>query len=36
MLSPMVGVLMAELIGSGAATTMDISPLKLSRFNEAR
>ena len=32
-LSPMVGVLMAELIGSLAtATTMDISPLKLSRF----
>ena len=31
-LSPMVGVLMAELIGSGAATTMDIAPLRLSRF----
>ena len=33
-LSPMVGVLMAELIGHGAATTMDISPLRLSRFVE--
>ena len=33
-LSPMVGVLMAEMIGSGAATTMDISPLKLSRFGD--
>lgn len=31
-LSPMVGVLMAELIGDGAATTMDISPLRFSRF----
>ena len=31
-LSPMVGVLMAELIGNGAATTMDITPLRLSRF----
>ena len=31
-LSPMVGVVMAELIGNGAATTMDISPLQLSRF----
>ena len=33
-LSPMVGVLMAELIGRGQATTMDISPLRLSRFAE--
>ena len=33
-LSPMVGVLMAELIGGGRATTMDISPLRFSRFAE--
>ena len=33
-LSPMVGKLMAELIGGGAATSMDISPLRLSRFAE--
>ena len=33
-LSPMVGALMAELIGSGQATTMDISPLRFSRFAE--
>ena len=33
-LSPMVGALMAELIGSGQATTMDISPLRFSRFVE--
>ena len=33
-LAPMVGVLMAELIGTGRATTMDISPLRLSRFVE--
>ena len=33
-LSPMVGVLMAELIGNGAATTMDIAPLRFSRFAE--
>ena len=33
-LSPMVGVLMAELIGDGKATTMDISPLRFSRFAE--
>ena len=33
-LSPMVGVLMAELIGSGRATTMDIAPLRFSRFAE--
>ncbi len=31
-LSPMVGVLMAELIGYGEATTMDISPLRFGRF----
>ena len=35
-LSPMVGVLMAELIGSGGATTMDISPLRFSRFSEGK
>ena len=33
-LSPMVGVLMAELIANGAATTMDIRPLRFSRFAE--
>ena len=33
-LSPMVGALMAELIGSGEVTTMDISPLRFSRFAE--
>ena len=33
-LSPMVGVLMAELVGGGRAETMDISPLRLSRFAE--
>ncbi len=33
-LSPMVGMLMAELIGNGHATTVDISPLRLSRFAE--
>lgn len=33
-LSPMVGVLMAELIGKGRTETMDISPLRLSRFAE--
>ncbi len=31
-LSPIVGVLMAELIGRGRAVTMDIAPLRLSRF----
>ena len=35
-LSPMVGVLMAELIGSGRATTMDIAPLRFSRFAEGQ
>ena len=33
-LSPMVGVLMAELIMDGQATTIDISPLRMSRFRE--
>ena len=33
-LSPMVGVLMAELILDGQATTVDISPLRASRFEE--
>ena len=33
-LSPMVGALMAELIGDGRAVTMDISPLRLARFAE--
>ena len=33
-LSPMVGVLMAELIANGTATTMDITPLRFSRFAE--
>ena len=33
-LSPMVGVLMAELILDGQATTIDISPLRMSRFRE--
>jgi sarcosine oxidase subunit beta len=31
-LSPMVGVLMAELILDGRATSIDISPLRMSRF----
>ena len=31
-LSPMVGVLMAELILDGRAATIDISPLRMSRF----
>ena len=33
-LSPMVGVLMAELIANGAVASMDIRPLRLSRFAE--
>lgn len=33
-LSPMVGVLMAELILDGWATTIDISALRMSRFRE--
>jgi sarcosine oxidase subunit beta len=33
-LSPMVGVLMSELMLDGKATTVDISPLRMSRFRE--
>jgi len=33
-LSPMIGVTMAELIVEGAAKTVDISPLRFSRFEE--
>ena len=33
-LSPMVGVLMAELMLDGRATSIDISPLRMSRFAE--
>ena len=33
-LSPMVGVLMTELMLDGKATTIDISPLRMSRFRE--
>ncbi len=33
-LSPMVGVLMSELMLDGKATTIDISPLRMSRFRE--
>lgn len=33
-LSPMIGVTMAELIVEGAATAIDISPLRYSRFEE--
>ena len=33
-LSPMVGVLMAELMLEGQATSIDISPLRMSRFRE--
>ena len=35
-LSPMVGVLMAELILDGRATTIDITPLRRSRFEEGK
>ena len=35
-LSPMVGTLMAELVLEGAATTVDIRPLRLSRFVEGQ
>lgn len=35
-LSPMVGVLMAELMLDGQATTIDISPLRMSRFREGK
>lgn len=33
-LSPMIGVTMAELIVEGASSTVDISPLRFSRFQE--
>ncbi len=33
-LSPMIGVTVAELIVEGGATTVDISPLRFSRFQE--
>jgi glycine/D-amino acid oxidase-like deaminating enzyme len=33
-LSPMIGVTMAELIVEGAAKSVDISPLRFSRFEE--
>ena len=33
-LSPMVGLLMAELMLEGRATTIDITPLRMSRFRE--
>ena len=33
-LSPMVGVTMAELIAQGAAAAIDLSPLRLSRFDD--
>ena len=33
-LSPMVGVLMSELVLDGQATSIDISPLRMSRFRE--
>jgi sarcosine oxidase, subunit beta len=35
-LSPMVGVLMTELILDGQATTIDILSLRMSRFREGR
>ena len=35
-LSPMVGALMTELILEGAATTLDLAPLRLSRFAEGQ
>ena len=35
-LSPMVGVLMAELVLDGQATTIDIAPLRMSRFQEGK
>jgi len=35
-LSPMVGVLMAELMLDGRAATIDISPLRMSRFRDGR
>jgi sarcosine oxidase subunit beta len=33
-MSPIVGQLMAELIVDGRAITLDITPLRLSRFEE--
>jgi sarcosine oxidase subunit beta len=33
-MSPVVGQLMAELIVDGRAATLDISPLRLARFEE--
>ena len=33
-LSPMIGVTMAELIGQGEASSIDITPLRYSRFEE--
>jgi sarcosine oxidase subunit beta len=33
-LAPMIGVTMAELIVEGAAKSVDISPLRFSRFEE--
>jgi hypothetical protein len=35
-LSPMIGVVMAELIKEGRATTVDISMLDLGRFKQGR
>ena len=35
-LSPMVGVLMAELMLDGKASTIDISTLRMSRFREGK
>ncbi len=35
-LSPMVGVLMAELMLDGRATSIDITPLRMSRFAEGQ
>lgn len=35
-LSPMVGLLMTELILDGQAATIDISPLRMSRFREGK
>ena len=35
-LSPMVGILMAELVLEGRATSIDISPLRMSRFREGK
>ena len=35
-LSPIVGVLMAELVADGKATTLDITPYRLERFAEGQ